>query len=178
MRFVLWLGALVGVVWLCSIFVLQPFLIPSNSMENTLQVNDRVLVNHTAYWSSPISSGDLIVFNGRDSFSRADKDYVKRVIGVSGDRVTCCDPNGSITLNGVPLDETAYIYSGDSPSDIEFDVEVPEGKIWVLGDHRSESADSRTLLGAPGGGFVSASKVKGQVIAVMWPPSRLQLLSS
>lgn len=146
-------------------------------MEQTLQVNDRVVVNHTAYWFNSVTAGDVVVFNGRDSLSLEDKDFVKRVVGVGGDRVACCDPNGQITINGEPLNESSYLYPGDSPSDFEFDVQVPEGKLWVLGDHRSESADSRTQLGAPGGGFVSTSQVKGQVVAILWPPSRLQLLS-
>lgn len=177
MKFLLWLAAIVALAWLFSIFILQQFVIPSNSMEQTLQVNDRVVVNHTAYWFNPIVSGDLIVFNGRDSLSLEDKDFVKRVIGVAGDRVKCCDPNGWITINDVPLDETSYLYPGDLASNFEFDVEVPEGKLWVLGDHRSESADSRTQLGAPGGGFVSTSQVQGQVVAIVWPPGRLQLMS-
>ncbi len=177
MKFLLWLGAIVGLAWLFSTFILQQFVIPSNSMEQTLQVNDRVVVNHTAYWFSPVATGDVVVFNGRDSLSLEDKDFVKRVVGVGGDRVTCCDSQGKITINGEPLSEGSYLFPGDSPSDLEFDVQVPEGKLWVLGDHRSESADSRTQLGAPGGGFVSTSQVKGQVVAILWPPNRLQLLS-
>lgn len=177
MKSLLWLGGIIGFAWLFSTLILQQFVIPSNSMEQTLQVGDRVVVNHTAYWFNPVVAGDLVVFNGRDSLSTEDKDFVKRVVGTAGDRVTCCDSNGMITINGEPLNESSYLYPGDSPSDFEFDVQVPDGKLWVLGDHRSESADSRTQLGAPGGGFVSTSQVKGQVIAILWPPSRLQLMS-
>jgi signal peptidase I len=175
-KFLLWTAGLIGLAWIFSMFIVQQFAIASNSMEKVLQVEDRVIVNHTAYWLTPISRGDIVVFNGRDSYSREDKDYVKRVIGVPGDRVVCCDKNGRLTVNGVALNEEQYVYPGDSPSEIEFDIQVPQGKYWMMGDHRSASSDSRSHLGDPGGGFVSGSAVKGQVVAVMWPPSRLQLI--
>lgn len=146
-------------------------------MENSFQVGDRALVNRTAYWFNPVSRGDVVVFDGQDSFSSEPKDYVKRVIGVSGDRVRCCDSEGRVTVNGTALDETSYLHPGDSPSELEFDIEVPQGKLWLMGDHRSQSADSRSHLGNPGGGFVSEAKLKGQVVAIMWPPSRLQWFS-
>jgi signal peptidase I len=176
-KFLLWVAGLVALVWLVSVFIVQQFSIASNSMETLLQVNDRVVVNHTAYWFTPIARGDVVVFNGRDSFSLEDKDYVKRVIGLPGDRVMCCDPQGRLVVNGDSLNEDRYIFPGDSPSELEFDIQVPEGKYWLMGDRRAASSDSRSHLGDPGGGFVSASAVKGQVVAVMWPLSRLQLLS-
>lgn len=175
MKFLLWLGGAVALIWIVSTFLFQQFVIPSNSMEQTLQIDDRVVVNRMAYWFSPVQAGDVIVFNGRDSLSVEDKDFVKRVIGTPGDRITCCDTAGRITVNGRPLDEFAYLYPGDSPSSFEFDVQVPEGKLWMMGDHRSESADSRSQLGGPGGGFVSSSQVQGQVVAIVWPPNRLEL---
>jgi signal peptidase I len=174
-KFLLWIAGLIALVWLVSILFVQQFLITSNSMENLLQVGDRVVVNHTAYWFSPVSRGDVVVFNGRDSYSREDRDYVKRVIGLPGDRVMCCDSHGRLIINGQPFDEVDYLFPGDSPSEIEFDIQVPDGKYWLMGDHRSLSSDSRSHLGDPGGGFVSESAVKGQVIAVIWPPSRLEL---
>lgn len=191
-----------GVVLLVTTFLVKPFSIPSGSMENTLGIGDRILVNRVVYHLRDIERGDVVVFDGADSFvpasERPDRnpvaavftwigqsvglvapdstDFVKRVIGVGGDRVTCCDDQGRVTVNGVPLEEAAYLYPGDAPSDIPFDVEVPEGMLWVMGDHRSASADSRVHLGDPGGGFVPASRVVGRAMAVVWPLNRLQAI--
>jgi len=103
-------------------------------------------------------------------------DFVKRVIGLAGDHVVCCDAEGRITVNDVPLDEDSYIFPGDVPSDMNFDVIVPEGKLWMMGDHRSNSADSRYHLGDPGGGMVPQSRVVGRVMNVLWPLGRLQTI--
>jgi signal peptidase I len=100
-------------------------------------------------------------------------DFVKRVIGVGGDRVACCDEAGRVTVNGVPLDEASYLFPGDSPSDQSFDVIVPAGMLWLMGDHRSNSADSRAHLGDPGGGMVPESRVVGRVMNVLWPLNRI-----
>jgi signal peptidase I len=190
-------GALIIAV-LIRAFVFQAFSIPSASMENTLLIGDRILVSKLSYRLGEVERGDVVVFDGSDSFvsepptvtadnalesawlwfarllglAPGERDFVKRVIGVGGDRVICCDDSGRITVNGVALDETEYLFPGDSPSRQEFDVEVPAGKLWLMGDHRSVSRDSRAYLGSPGGGFVSTDKVIGRAISVVWPPSR------
>jgi len=188
------------VAFLVKSFLVQAFYIPSGSMEDTLQVGDRVLVNKVVYHLRPVERGDIIVFDGTGSFVFGDvvqpepslvqlitrglgeivglaqpqeTDFIKRVIGVGGDRVACCDDQGRITVNGVPLEETSYLFPQDSPSDQDFDVVVPEGKMWVMGDHRSNSADSRAHLGDPGGGMVPQSQVVGRAMNVLWPPSRI-----
>ena len=191
------------VAFLVKTFLVQAFYIPSGSMEDTLQVGDRVLVNKVVYHLRPIERGDVIVFDGTGSFVTGDvvepdvgplqailrglgeivglapprdTDFIKRVIGVGGDRVVCCDADGRITVNGVPLDEEAYLYRKNPPSKQPFDVVVPEGKLWVMGDHRSASADSRSHMGEPGGGFVPVDKVIGRAFAVVWPIGNAQLL--
>ena len=191
------------VAFLVKTFLVQAFYIPSGSMENTLQVGDRVLVNKLVYHFRPVERGDIIVFDGTGSFVSAeaavpqpgilqsivrglgeivglappkDTDFIKRVIGVSGDHVVCCDAQGRITVNGVALDEEDYLYGNNPPSKQPFDVLVPDGKLWVMGDHRSASADSRSHMGEPGGGFVPVDHVIGRAFAVVWPPGRMQFL--
>ncbi|MFE9255924.1 signal peptidase I [Streptomyces sp. NPDC006879] len=191
------LGAACAVfLLLLSSFVLQPFLIPSRSMEPTLQVGDRVLVSKLAYrFGRQPSRGDVIVFDGRGSFVQedlssdplatlvrgaasalglaepAETDFVKRVVGVGGDRVVCCDRSGRLTVNGVAVKET-YLHPGDAPSKVPFAVVVPQSKLFVLGDHRSASSDSRDHLGSPGGGMVPLERVIGRVNWIGWPPAR------
>ena len=149
-------------------FFIQFFYIPSGSMENTLQVNDRVGVNKLGALFSDIKRGEVVVFrdpanwlspnyDDTSGFRKVIKDslvfvgvlpdpskqyLIKRVIGVGGDKVRCCGKDGKIEVNGVSINEP-YIYEGDKPSDSEFEVEVPQGFIWVMGDHRGASADSR-----------------------------------
>lgn len=188
-----------GVVILITTFIAKPFSIPSGSMENTFQVGDRVLVNRLVYHFRPIERGDVVVFDGTDSFVPASQeeavnpiagaltwlgrsvgivqpegtDFIKRVIGVGGDTVACCDAQGRVTVNGVPLQEESYLYPGDAPSDQAFEVAVPAGMMWVMGDHRSNSADSRAHLGDPGGGMVPESQVVGRAMNVLWPIPRI-----
>ncbi|MDX3097344.1 signal peptidase I [Streptomyces sp. ME01-24h] len=177
-RYSLLVVAAAAVVALANVFVAQPFEIPSGSMENTLRAGDRVLVNKLAYrFGSTPARGDIVVFDGKGSFVQdsAGTDFVKRVVGVGGDRVTCCDDRGRITVNGRPLDET-YLYPGDTPSRVAFDVEVPKGRLWVMGDHRADSRDSRDHLGDPGGGTVPVDQVIGRAEATLWPLGRRRSL--
>ncbi len=191
------------VVFFLKTFVVQAFYIPSGSMENTLQVGDRVVVNKVVYHLRPVQRGDVIVFDGSGIFTPevspdesggpfvvigrtvgslfglaqpSERDFIKRVIGVGGDRVVCCNSQGQITVNAVALNENAYLYGKNPPSRQPFDVIVPDGKLWVMGDHRSASADSRAHMGDPGGGFVPLDRVLGRAFAVVWPLSDAQVL--
>lgn len=172
-RTILLVAAAVAALLLVSTFVARPYQVPSRSMEGTLRVGDRVLVDKLAYrFGGTPRRGDVIVFDGEGSFTQqSGTDFVKRVIGVGGDRVTCCDARGRLMVNGHPLDET-YLYPGDTPSQVRFDIVVPDGKLWVMGDHRADSRDSRDHLGDPGGGNVPVDRVIGRADAVAWPVGR------
>ncbi|GAA4910701.1 signal peptidase I [Nonomuraea thailandensis] len=159
----------VGIALLLQAFVVGSFYIPSVSMENTLLVNDRVFVNKLA--GKP-ERGDIVVFKGWNG-----EDTIKRVIGIGGDKVVCCDKQKRITVNGTPLDEKSYLYPDDFASGDEFDVTVPAGKLWLMGDHRSASADSRAHMEEPGGGFISEDAVVGKAVLRYWPLSRGYLFS-
>ncbi|HXO23508.1 MAG TPA: signal peptidase I, partial [Streptosporangiaceae bacterium] len=179
-------------------FVAQVYKIPTGSMENTLQIGDRVLVNKLIYRFRGVARGDIIVFSGQDSwgpdapqpsnngFVRLWDDvlsdiglqssqtyYIKRVIGLPGDRVGCCT-DGKVTVNGVPLTETSYLYPGDAPSFPFKTVTVPPGHLWVMGDHRGDSADSRYHTSAPGQGAIPEDEVVGRAFLIIWPPSKFR----
>jgi signal peptidase I len=182
-------------------YAIQAFFIPSGSMENTLEINDRVLVNKLVYDVRGIHRGDIVVFNGDGSwdpgtvpvdtnfvvkfangfasmfgFGHPGDILIKRVIGLPGDRVACCDAQDQITVNGVPLTEQSYLYPGNSPSDSRFSITVPPGRLWVMGDHRLISEDSRDHLGSPGGGTIPESAVVGRAFVIIWPLGRWRFL--
>jgi signal peptidase I len=175
------LGVAILVAVLVRAFVLQTFYIPSPSMQHTLELQDRVLVNKLVYDFRDPHRGEIIVFKSPLDWRSdpSEEDFIKRVIGVAGDHVICCDAKGRITVNEQPLDETSYLYTDSTgqqsaPSDIKFDVVVPDGRIFVLGDNRGESRDSRCHLNDPGtlkgeNAFVSEDLVVGRAIAVAWP---------
>jgi signal peptidase I len=188
---------------LIKAFVVQVYRIPSASMENTLLTGDRVLVNKLVYHVRGIDRGDIVVFSGQGSWGtttgapdpappgnpvlRAVDDvlsdigvystqtyYIKRVIGLPGDRVACCTDQ-KVTVNGIPLDETSYLFPGASPSEEQFNVVVPRGRLWVMGDNRAISDDSRGHMFSdfPDEGTVPENEVAGRAFLIIWPPSQL-----
>jgi signal peptidase I len=174
-------------------FLVQPFFIPSESMEETLLVGDRVLVSKLEPGPGTLERGDVVVFVDPGGWlppvasdpplhvraltfvgllpANSGEHLIKRVIGLPGDTVECCDDEGRILVNGQPIDEP-YLFPGDEPSTLEFEVEVPDGRVWVQGDHRSVSEDSRYQLGQPGGGMVPLDNVVGRAVLLMWPFDR------
>lgn len=170
-------------------FLVQSFVIPSASMEPTLHVGDRVLVWRVD--AGAVHRGDVIVFDGDGVFDTpadpspgalaaagralasalgapvGENDYVKRVIGLPGERVVCCDAAGRVTVDGRPLVEP-YLNGGHA-GDMPFSIQVPPGRYWVMGDNRGDSGDSRAHLGDPGGGTVPEDHVIGRVVSVWWP---------
>ncbi|MBY8888774.1 signal peptidase I [Streptomyces sp. PTM05] len=199
---------LIGVALLIALvlktFLVQAFVIPSGSMEDTIRVGDRVLVDKLTPWfGAKPQRGDVVVFQDpghwldgepkpkpapegvrqiKDFFSfigllpsSDEQDLIKRVIAVGGDTVKCCDVQGRITVNGQPLTEP-YVAPGNPPSMIKFDVKVPAGRLWVMGDHRSNSADSRYHMNEDGGGTVPEDLVVGRAVVIAWPVSHWRRL--
>jgi signal peptidase I len=182
------LGVAIIVAVVVRAFVLQTFYIPSESMESTLLIRDRVLVNKLVYDFRSPHRGEVIVFEAPDSWRNdpSEEDFIKRVIGTGGDHVVCCDDKQRITVNGKALDET-YIYADenglrDLPSEEQFDVTVPPGRLWVMGDHRSRSGDSRYNFlrnnKDPMQATISEDDVVGRAFVVFWPFSRAKWLSA
>ncbi|MGA8112484.1 MAG: signal peptidase I [Actinocatenispora sp.] len=172
-------AVLVAVV--VRVFVLQTFWIPSGSMEHTLNVKDRVLVNKLVYDFRGPDRGEVIVFRSPVSWrtNPDEKDFIKRVIAVGGDHVVCCDRDNRITVNGHALDESSYLYRdaqgvANTPSEAPFDVTVPQGRIWVMGDHRQASGDSREHFLQDrdlNNATIPAQSVIGRAFALYWQPA-------
>ncbi|UNX55896.1 signal peptidase I [Georgenia sp. TF02-10] len=189
---------------LIKTFLAQAFYIPSGSMEDTLELGDRVMVNKLAPNPFDLQRGDVVVFvdpdgwlgelppDTRPAWQRtvaevltwvgllpqdAGQHLIKRVIGLGGDEVACCTAEGQLTVNGEPLEEP-YLKPGAAPSETEFDVVVPADHVWVMGDNRSNSADSRAHLGDPGGGMVPVDEIVGRAFVVLWPLDRIALLNN
>ncbi|MEU9335322.1 signal peptidase I [Streptomyces sp. NPDC048290] len=193
-------GVAVLIALVLKTFLVQAFVIPSGSMEQTIQVGDRVLVDKLTPWfGSRPERGDVVVFKDPGGWLQSEpsaqqkddpivvkqvkdaltfigllpsddeKDLIKRVVGVGGDRVRCCDAQGRVTVNGVPLTEGDYLFPGNAPSETQFDITVPQGRLWVMGDHRSNSADSRAHQDTDYGGTVSEDEVVGRAMVIAWP---------
>ena len=195
------------VSFLIKTFVARSFYIPSGSMENTLQINDRIIVNELQPSVFPLSRGDVVVFKDPGGWlpaaapqtgnpiqqgvgavldfvglgaSDSDQHLVKRLIGLPGDHITCCNALGQMSVNGVPLKEPYVLLPAgqQAVSAKPFDVTVPAGKVWVMGDNRYNSADSRYHMDDPTKGFVPMSDVVGRAFVVSWPVSHWSWLSN
>jgi signal peptidase I len=178
-------------------FFLQAFYIPSGSMEPTMVENDRLLVQKVSYWSGDPERGDIVVFDDPGGWLAEDESRVatnpvqkalevvglyptgghliKRVVGVGGDTVRCCTDDGRLTVNGTAVTEK-YPLDPSVTADQPFEKKVPKGYLWVMGDNRDNSADSRAHLGDPGGGFVPVSDVVGKAWLRVWPFDRFGLV--
>ena len=178
-------------------FFVQAFYIPSGSMESTLNVNDRILVEKVSYWFGSPKRGDIVVFKDPDNWLGDEGGstpsnpvtsalafiglyptgghLVKRVIGIGGDHVQC--KNNTVYVNGVALHEQAYVTMAPTGCLGEWSVHVPPGHLWVLGDNRLNSADSRAHMNDPDHGFVPVSDVVGKVFVTVWPIDRWRFFS-
>jgi signal peptidase I len=178
-------------------FLVQMFFVPSESMEPLFVKDDRILVQKMSYWSGDVERGDVVVFEDPGGWLGPGPELnpfqkvlsavglyptgghlVKRVIAVGGDEVACCDDRGRVTLNGVPLEESPYIKEGTRPSERQFRMTVPEDRLWVMGDNRANSEDSRYHRDLRGKGTVPVDRVVGKVWAVVWPLNRFDVVDT
>jgi signal peptidase I len=188
--------------FLIKTFLFRAFFIPSESMVNTLDVDDRIFVNLLVPEPFSLSRGDVVVFRDTKGWlpaapektegpftwvqdgltfvgllpDNSEQHLVKRVIGLPGDHVVCCDAGGKLTINGTAVDEK-YINSAEVPQVRNFDVTVPEGKVWVMGDNRNHSADSRAHMEIDGG-FIDMADLEGKAAVIAWPLSRITTLDN
>ena len=173
-------------------FLVQAFYIPSGSMEPTMMIDDKILVQKVSYWGGEVKRGDIVVFDDPGGWLTAADSapgnglqrtlekvglfpsgghLIKRVVGVGGDHVVCCTDAGQLTVNGATIDEP-YLADETSTADDPFDVTVPEGRLWVMGDNRGDSYASPQHIGDPGGGFIRESTVVGKAWLRLWPLGR------
>ncbi|HET9444140.1 MAG TPA: signal peptidase I [Acidimicrobiales bacterium] len=171
-EWVLIIAAALGVAFVVRTFLFQPFFIPSASMEPELNVGDRIIVNKLSYRMHEINRGDVVVFvRPACEAGGTTKDLVKRVIGLEGETVQ--GRNGTVEVGGRPIPED-YLPEGQTTSDFG-PVTVPEGHIWVMGDNRENSKDSRTLCNARPT-FIDEDDVLGRAFVRVWPPTHLGIL--
>lgn len=194
--------------FLIKTFLIRSFFIPSESMQDTLQVGDRILVNELVPGLIPLQRGDVVVFTDPGGWLHGDQavaapsnpveaagdwvlslvglstqdannHLVKRVIGLPGDHVVCCNALGQMTVNGTPLDEPYAVLTPGSRavSGVSFDTVVPAGNLWVMGDNRPNSEDSRFQTATPSKGYVPVSDVVGRAFVISWPVSHWSWLS-
>lgn len=188
-------------------FLIQPFFIPSPSMEDTLQINDTILVNKSVPRNFDLHRGDIVVFKDKENWLSSETEgagekkerniivkyvmrglvflglapedstgyLIKRVIGMPGDAVQCCTEDGLITVNDKAIEET-YLKKGSDNTSLPFNVVVPAGHIWVMGDNRNHSADSRSHQDSPSRGFVALKDVVGRAFVTVWPMERMRAL--
>jgi signal peptidase I len=182
-------------------FLIQAFFIPSDSMKDTLIVHDRILVSKLTPRVFSIHRGDIVVFKDPGGWLPANlapqptglaegvqsalkwiglmptdsgEHLIKRVIGLPGDHVACAGAGQPVTVNGVAINET-YLKPGSQPSEVAFDVVVPADRLWVMGDNRQQSADSRYNQGREGGGSVPIANVVGVAFVTVWPLDRIEV---
>jgi len=180
------LGVAILVAVLVRAFVLQTFYIPSPSMEHTLNVLDRVLVNKLVYDFREPRRGEIIVFKAPSDWQSGTEgeDFIKRIIGTPGDHVVCCDPQNRLEINGHSLDEP-FIYKSsdgtqDPAADEAFDITVPAGRLWVMGDHRSASGDSLEHYEQTNDiqeATITEDSIVGRAFTIFWPVNRATWLS-
>jgi signal peptidase I len=189
-------GTAVVLALIIKTFFVQAFYIPSGSMRYTLKVNDRILVEKMSYWWGDVHRGDIVVFDDPANWLGEEDGetpsnpitkalsvvglyptgghLVKRVIGVGGDTVAC--HGGDVSVNDVKLNESSYVTLPPQSCDGSWSYVVPDGDLWVMGDNRQHSADSRAHVGDPGGGFIPVDDVVGKVFVVVWPVDRFGLV--
>jgi len=201
--------AAIVISFLIKTFLIRSFYIPSESMQDTLQVNDRIIVNELEPKLVPIQRGDIVVFKDPGGWlppgtasaepntvaaffdwalsivgltaPDSNDHLIKRVIGLPGDVVACCNAYGQMTVNGVPLDEAQYLKLPAGVTKVskdDFSVTVPQNSLWVMGDNRYNSADSRYNRDKPGNGFVPYGDVVGRAVLISWPIDRWTLLNN